>query len=364
MFAGLAAYVLISGMSQQFVAAQITQTENHSMCNCVIFRLDDVQDTWLHSAQTQIMNLFISKDQSLSVGIIMNETGNDQMILQKIKEGQSKGLFEMAIHGLNHVDYTKLSEQEQKKTLDLANTKMQTLFGVKSNVFIPPYDLFNNSTLVAMADSRIGILSAALGPPNDNHFIWSPSDSSEPYSIFQFPETVGFMDEVDGVWQKVSNSAILDSIHDGIAKRGYAVVVLHPQNFVKTENGQFVDVMDSTQVSNLSNLIDSVLAKKIRITTFENISGSDPPQNQMQPISDSVKTRNEFLKEKRIEINNMIHSCHMEIKNAVHNHKQIAHECKAKIMKAKEDYKNIHEQLKSEFKEIGSHLNRHKHNNA
>lgn len=350
-------------MSQQFVAAQIIQTDNPSMCNCVIFRLDDVQDTWLHSAQTQIMNLFISKHQSLSVGIIMNETGNDQMILQKIQEGQSIGLFELAIHGLNHVDYTKLSEQEQKKSLDLANTKMQTLFGIKSNIFIPPYDLFNNSTLVAMMDSRIGILSAASGPPNDNRFIWNPSDSSEPYSIFQFPETVGFMDEVDGVWQKVSNSVVLNSINDGIAKRGYAVVVLHPQNFVKTENGQFVDVMDSTQVNDLSNLIDSILAKKIRITTFENIVSSDPPQNQVQLISESVKTRNEILKEKRTEIKNMIHSCHLEIKNASHNHKQIAQECKEKIMKSKEDLKNIHEQLKSEFKQIDSHLNKIKHKN-
>ena len=350
-------------MSQQFVEAQIAQTNNHSMCNCVIFRLDDVQDTWLHSAQTQVMNLFISKDQSLSVGIIMNETENDQMILQKIKEGQSKGLFELAIHGLNHVDYTKLSEQEQKKTLDLASDKMQTLFGVKSNVFIPPYDLFNNLTLVAMSNSRIGILSAASGPPNDNRFIWSPAISSEPYSIFQFPETVGFMDEVDGVWQKVSNSAILNSIHDGIAKRGYAVVVLHPQNFVKTENGQFVDIIDSTQLNNLSNLIDSVLVKKIRITTFENIAGSDPPQNQAQTISESVKTRNEILKEKRAEIKNLIHSCHLEIKHASYNHKHIAQECKAKIMKAKDDLKNIHEQLKSKIKQIDSHL-KIKHKNV
>ena len=340
------------------------QIEKQSICNCVIFRLDDVHDNWLHLAQIQVMNIFLSKDQRLSVGIVMNATGSDQLVLQKIMEGQSKGLFELAIHGWNHVDYTKMSESEQKKTLDLANNKMQTLFGIRSNVFTPPYGTFNNSTLVAMSDSGIKIISATTGSVNDNRFIWSPSVLSEPYSILQFPEAAGFMSETNGVWQKVSNSAILNSINNGITEKGYAVVVLHPQNFVKTENGQLVDVIDSNQVSNLSNLIDSILAKNIRITTFENIVGSDPPSSQVQPIANFVKERNVVLKEKKVSIHDMIRSCHAEIRNASHDHKQMIHECKAKIKKVRGDYKDIQEQLKSEFKQISTHLKKSKHNNS
>jgi predicted secreted protein with PEFG-CTERM motif len=276
LFACLAAYVLISGISQQHVEAQITQAGKPAKCNCVIFRLDDIQDSWLHSAQIKVMNLFITKNQSLSLGIIMNATGSNELIIQKIKEGQNKGLFDLDIHGWNHVNYAQLSEQEQKKTLDLAKSKMQTLFSTESDVFIPPYDTFNNSTLVAMADSGIKILSATSESANDNRFIWSPSVSSEPYSILQFPSVASFMIEGNNAWQKVSNSALLNLINIGITKRGYAVIELHPQNFVKTENGKFVDIIDDSQVSNLSTLIDSILIKKIRITTFENIVGTSP----------------------------------------------------------------------------------------
>ena len=357
----IAAYVLIAGISQQYVEAQIMQTGKQSMCNCVVFRLDDIHDNWLHSAQIQVMNLFLSKNQSLSLGIVMNATGNDEPVLQKIKEGQSKGLFELAIHGWNHVDYTKLSEQEQKKTFDLANNKMQTLFGIKSNTFIPPYGKFNNSTLVAMSNSGMKILSASTGTPNDDRFIWNPSVSSEPYSILQFPEAAGFMSESSGVWQKVSNTVILNAINNNIAKRGYAVVVLHPQNFVKMQNGQLVDIIDNSQVSNLSSLVDSILAKKIHITTFENIVVSDPPPNQAQPIANVAQERNVILKEKRTEIQDMIHDCHLEIKNASHNHKQIAHDCKAAIKKARGEYKDMREQLKSEFKQVSDHAKKSKH---
>lgn len=346
----MASYLLIFTISQQFVYAQIVQPQNQTMCNCVIFRLDDVQDYWIHSAQVQVMDLFISKDQSLSVGIIMNHTGSDQVVLQKIKQGQNLKLFELDIHGWNHVDYTTLTQQEQKTTLELANNKMQALFGVKSNVFIPPYDLFNNSTLSAMSSSGIGILSASSDPPNNSRFIFSPTISSEPYSIYQLPETAGFMFEnKSGVWQKESNSAILDNVDQGIAKRGYTVVVLHPQNFVKMENGLFVDIVDPIQMNNLSKLIDLILAKNIRITTFENTITSSPLLDKVQPTISLVSERNNVLEQEKLKIRNANHACHLDIKNS-HNHKQAAHDCKVEMKKLREEFKSLQTTVKLEFK--------------
>ena len=37
----------------------------------------------------------------------MNYVGNDSKIINKVREGDKKGLFELALHGWNHVDYTK-----------------------------------------------------------------------------------------------------------------------------------------------------------------------------------------------------------------------------------------------------------------
>ena len=63
-------------------------------CNCVVFRMDDIQDRWPLNGQLTVMDLFISKNQSLSVGAIMNEIGNDSKIINKVREGDKKGLFE------------------------------------------------------------------------------------------------------------------------------------------------------------------------------------------------------------------------------------------------------------------------------
>ena len=96
-------------------------------CDCVIFRMDDVQDYWIEPAQIAPMNLFISKNQSLSLGLIMHTVGNDSKIINKVGEGYHKGLFELALHGWDHIDYSKLTEQEQQYSLQKANEKMKTL---------------------------------------------------------------------------------------------------------------------------------------------------------------------------------------------------------------------------------------------
>jgi peptidoglycan/xylan/chitin deacetylase (PgdA/CDA1 family) len=114
--------------------------------------MDDIQDDWLNSAQVAVMNLFVSKNQSLSLGSIMHIMGNDSKIVDKVKEGFHKGLFELDLHGRDHINYTKLNENQQRDSLSNADAKMERLFGAKSIVSIPPYDVFNNDTIKAMVN--------------------------------------------------------------------------------------------------------------------------------------------------------------------------------------------------------------------
>ena len=129
-------------------------------CKCIVFRLDDIQDDWLDSVQMAVMNLFMSKNQSLSVGLITHSVGNDSELVDTVKEGFHKGLFEIDLHGWDHVNYTQLNEKEQKDSLLKANAKIERLFGTKSIVFIPPYDTFNNNTIKAIRELGIRIISS------------------------------------------------------------------------------------------------------------------------------------------------------------------------------------------------------------
>jgi peptidoglycan/xylan/chitin deacetylase (PgdA/CDA1 family) len=271
---------------RSFSVIKYNVAQNHPVaCNCVIFRMDDVQDYWIEPAQIAAMNLFMSKNQSLSLGLIMNVIGNDSKIINKVGEGYQKGLFELALHGWNHVDYTKLTEQEQQYSLQKANEKMQKLFGSTSNIFIPPNDPFNNDTLKAMSRLGIQILSSVgyedrnlnynIFVANGNvsgHHTWSYNNVANKSSIYHIPGTILFKDYVRGVWVKTPIDKILNAVSANIEKYGYAVVVIHPQDFVKVdEKGKFTNTINESEFNDLLHLIDSVLSKNIHITSFSKL---------------------------------------------------------------------------------------------
>src|SRR3712207_52145 len=122
--------------------------------------MDDIQDYWLKSAQLAVMDRFISTNHSLTLGIIMKDTGNDTEIVNKVKEGRDSGLFELAVHGWNHTDYTKLTEDEQIKSLQDSTKKMTELFGNSSEIFIPPLNAFNGDTINAVQQANMKILNS------------------------------------------------------------------------------------------------------------------------------------------------------------------------------------------------------------
>lgn len=261
---------------------EISSTNEINFCKCVIFRLDDIQDYWINSGQIFVMNLFLSKNQSLSLGLIMNELGDDPKIINKINEGVNKGIFELGLHGWNHIDYTKLNKKEQKNSLTLANQKMERLFGKKSEIFIPPKNLFNDATVKAMDRINLNILSSSIDVEynyNKGQSIFTTMEKEpdkEKNEIFHLPSTSSFKDEIDNKWIKSSITNIIENTTHNIDKYGYAVIVIHPQDFVKIVNGIFVNEMDYDEIQDLSNLINFLLAKNISITSFSKLVGINP----------------------------------------------------------------------------------------
>jgi peptidoglycan/xylan/chitin deacetylase (PgdA/CDA1 family) len=251
-----------------------TNSTHRILGGCVVFRIDDIQDYWIEQAQLAIMDLFLSKNQSLSLGLIMNIVGNDSKIINKLREGYQKGLFELDLHGWNHVDYTKLNEQKQRDTLQMANEKMRYLFGKASRIFIPPLDPFNNDTLKAMRQDGIQIISSLENDPPDN-LIWSIADGKTYHNntIYHIPGTILFKgwDVQNRTWIKRPINELLSALSANIEKYGYAVLVLHPQDFAKLVNGVRVDILDQSEIKDLSTLVNFLLSKNIHILSFSKL---------------------------------------------------------------------------------------------
>ena len=241
-------------------------------CNCVVFRLDDIQDYWLSDVQVAVMDQFVQKDQFLSAGPIVGLFGADATVVDKVIAGYNSGLFEIFAHGWDHVDYTTLTLATQTSTLQDSQNKLQLLFGSPSSVFIPPFNTFNANTLTALQDTGFNIISSAEWADSYPYFIADgASDIVDSNGIYHLPESIAFTDWIDGVPVRVPNSQILAAIDSSISTKGYAIVTLHSQEFAQVQGGTQINVVDQTLLNDLNSIIDGVIAKNYPIRTFSQV---------------------------------------------------------------------------------------------
>jgi peptidoglycan/xylan/chitin deacetylase (PgdA/CDA1 family) len=248
---------------------------NNLACNCVIFRFDDIQDYWIAPVQKAVMDKFLEKNQKVSLGIIMNYIGKDVNIMSKVDEGASRGLFELDLHGWNHVDYSTLSPQDQENTLFSAHDKLETLFGVNSPVFITPYNKFNNSTLNAMENIQLKVISAEQ---DNDPYPWykadgSGSDIKDSFGIYHLPETTTYAEHPPSSIVYIPESQIIAEVNSNIATYGYAVITIHPQDFAIMNGGVYTSQPDPQRIAELDRLIDAVLAQDHTIKNFQDLVG-------------------------------------------------------------------------------------------
>jgi len=242
-------------------------------CKCVIFRLDDVNSDFLTKVQLNVMDQFISQNQSISLGLIMHRIDPASPVVEKVEEGKQKGLFELDLHGWDHVDYSQLSKEEQLGTLQQASDKINTIFGQRSQVFIPPYNKFNGDTIGVLQSVGVRIFSSDTSADKNPYFVANGIDEGRSNPVlYHLPAMTSFKDDNgNGTWIKVPIQTILNDVDDGVNRYGYAVVLLHPQNFAKMENNVFVDTVDENEIKDLSLLMYQIKSEHLRITTFANV---------------------------------------------------------------------------------------------
>jgi peptidoglycan/xylan/chitin deacetylase (PgdA/CDA1 family) len=194
-------------------------------------------------------------------------------VVEKIKEGKQKGLFELDLHGWDHVDYSQMSKEEQLGTLQQASDKMNTIFGQRSQVFIPPYNKFNGDTIGVLYSIGVKIFSSDTSVDKNPYFVANGINQDKSHVIlYHLPAMTSFKDDNgNGTWIKIPIQTILNDVDDSVNRFGYAVVLLHPQNFAVMENNVFVDTVDENEIKDLSLLIEQMESEHLRITTFENV---------------------------------------------------------------------------------------------
>jgi peptidoglycan/xylan/chitin deacetylase (PgdA/CDA1 family) len=257
-------------------------------CNCVLFRLDDVND-FQHDQTKTVLDIFLNQNASINPVLVMKNLGNNTDVIKQLAEGQKRGLFELGGHGWKHVFFNGTGYEQQSTWLSDMDNKMQDIFGRKPNVFSPPLAPFDDDTLGAMRELGIRILSSENEVDNFPQFVSNGSDIKDSeYGLYHVPGTVQFYDYSANIGVKVPISKIISNIQDSITKYGYAVVVLHPQDFkfqaatdvpapssatAGTERfyGPENSNVDPKDVSDLRQLINYLQRNEIPITTFSKL---------------------------------------------------------------------------------------------
>ena len=267
-------------------------------CNCVVFRLDDIpyDDPGVYDQSSRInidlaiMNVFIAKNQSVSLALVMHLIDLHPILLKNVLDGYKKGMFELALHGWDHVDYSNLSEMKQENSLLKANKKMEYLFGNPSSIFIPPFFSYNNNTLDAMKRLGIKIISASHGSDTGYYEYFLPNKTKNTDQIYHLPQSASFETFQGEIPVRTPIKQILKDVDSNIAKYGYAIITMHPQSFMKFKKGlendknafsEYRDILagkealDTHQIHRLEVLIDKLLSKDIHTTSFSKLVGID-----------------------------------------------------------------------------------------
>jgi len=204
-------------------------------CNCVAFRLDDVQDYYLRGPQVDVMELFQQKNADLTIGIIGSVFGTDPLLINYIERGLANefSTLEIASHSYSNAKLPTLDKSEQKILLEKTNEVLQNTLGVTPKTFIPPLNLFDDNTLEIVVELGFTHISGHIDEQHSPPYLGVDSE------IFYFPaNTQTAKLNTDGVrWDKQERSLILEETKEFIDKNGFAVVMMHPYEFTIEKTG-------------------------------------------------------------------------------------------------------------------------------
>ncbi len=259
----------------------------------MIFRLDDVEDRGnADKPNIAIMQHFIDTHHKLSSEIIVNNFGNSGTngnVLKTVKQGYDSGLFELGIHGFNHVRHSQLAEEQQKSDFAKAKNKLISLFTDPNvRLFVPPFNDFNSDTIKAMAENKLDIFSSSYSSERTTTNTYKVSNAFETdNSIIQLSEVTVF-DNGTGQYEKrrvyhvpfdislfnmiqptgtLSGQNLVDAViskaDTQIANTGFAVITLHPTDIApyNSGSGSWSNGVDNAKFQDLKNIITALETK-------------------------------------------------------------------------------------------------------
>ena len=249
-------------------------------CPCIVFRLDDVQEFYLADVQMQIMDLFQKKNASLSMGIIGHDLSLDAKLTSYLKTHLKPGHapIEFDNHSWLHTDFSLMTLSQQVASMNKTNQELNKLFGKTPNVFITPYNVYDNDTLKAVKQLKMNLISSGIW--EEDKFVTDRGHlvaNKDFLGLYHVPSMTDFQVDIgnESHWTSIPKDKVIASINSHITKYGYDVLLIHPENFAVLVNDKYANTVDKNYLNELASIIDYAKSKHMKITTLSGVAGLD-----------------------------------------------------------------------------------------
>jgi len=203
-------------------------------------------------------------------------------LVDVIKQGLYDSTLEIASHSWNNSPMKVYTKEQQDKVIKDTNEAIHQVFGIFPKVFIPPENVFDETTIDVLKANGFTHLSSSFNydtPPFE-------LENSEFYRFPKITETAK-LDVESNVWINENRTKIFNDIKSSMSNHGYAVVMMHPPDFSIYDRGIYKNEPDPKQISELGLLIDDIQNIGYSIVPISQINLDSKPTESPKPVETS-----------------------------------------------------------------------------
>jgi len=287
----------------KYSESSINEIYPYHSCECISFRLDDIQDYWLAETQIKLINLFEEKNIPLSVGVIGNAIGLDDRIKIVLDDNILSKNIEIVSHSWNNEPLTTVDDITQEKYIVDTNKRIKEIFGVTPTAFIPPENLYNEESIKILKKNGFTHLSSHI---QENSI---PLIDDDIFYITPAITETAVLATDGNSWKINDKDEIKEKVIQSIKNNGYALIMMHPQEFTRTDDGEY-GLPNQNRISELGLLLDDLKelnSKFVKISEVKPYDASliDESKNHLPPKEISNKNTS-AIKEEEIDSCNCV----------------------------------------------------------
>ncbi len=267
-------------------------------CNCVAFKIDNLQDFWLNDVQNNLINTFSENKVPVTVSILGKFFGSDPKTIDFLKQQIQDKRIEVAIRGWELVDHSLYETEEQSSSIEQTNNQISKKLGISAEIFSPPFGKFNNHTTNALKQNNISYVSTMITTD-------TPNLKSNPRHIPETSYLPNLLDD-DPFLQGTVVEKMMLKIEDQQKKYGYALISTQPSDFA-IHDGEFKNQINEDKIKLLEELINNLKKNNIKIILLTDI----PQESMFQKYPTWIKHVYVWYEQGKIT--------NIELENAINN---------------------------------------------